>query len=31
MTTPLWCLLGFAAWTVLLVVTVGLWRVGLVL
>ena len=30
MTTPLWCLLGFAGWTMLLVVSVGLWRVGLV-
>ncbi len=30
MTTPLWCLLGFASWTVLLAVSVGLWRVGLV-
>ena len=30
MTTALWCLLGFASWTVLLVVSVGLWRVGLV-
>ncbi len=30
MTTPLWCLLGFAGWTMLLVVSVGLWRGGLV-
>ncbi len=30
MTTALWCLLGFASWTVLLVVSVGLWRAGLV-
>ncbi len=30
MTTPLWCLLGFASWTVLLVLTVGLWRLVLV-
>ncbi len=30
MTTPLWCLMGFAGWTVLLAVSVGLWRVGLV-
>jgi len=31
MTTPLWCLLGFATWTVLLVLAVGFWRVRLVL
>jgi uncharacterized MAPEG superfamily protein len=26
MTTPLWCLLGFTAWTLLLVTIVGAWR-----
>ncbi len=31
MTTPLYCLLGFGTWTVLLVLAVVVWRTGLVL
>jgi uncharacterized MAPEG superfamily protein len=31
MTTPLWCLLGFVAWTLLLLLAVGIARVGAVL
>lgn len=31
MTTPLWCLLGFAAWTLLLVFAVVTWRSVMVL
>ena len=31
MTTPLWCLLGFAAWTLLLVLGVVTWRSAMVL
>jgi uncharacterized MAPEG superfamily protein len=31
MTTPLWCLLGFVAWTLMLLLAVGLSRVAVVL
>ncbi len=31
MTTPLWCLLGFVAWTLVLLLGVGFSRVGIVL
>ena len=31
MTTPLWCLLGFVAWTLALLLGVGFSRVGAVL
>jgi uncharacterized MAPEG superfamily protein len=31
MSTPLWCLLGFAAWSILLVLSLGAIRVGRVL
>ena len=26
MTTPLWCLLGFVAWTLMLLLAIGIWR-----
>src|SRR4051812_14857318 len=31
MTTPLWCLLGFASWTLMLVAGVASWRTVMVL
>jgi uncharacterized MAPEG superfamily protein len=31
MTVPLWCLLGFVAWTLLLLLGIGAWRSGEVL
>ena len=31
MTTPLWCLLGFVAWTIVLLLAIALTRVGAVL
>lgn len=31
MTVPLWCLIGFVGWTLLLLVSLGLWRTAMVL
>jgi len=31
MTTPLWCLMGFVGWTLLLLLALGVWRGALVL